>query len=414
MAGTPQVIIGGGHNAVSVGTVYLGMFGGVSTSTQGREAMAVCPHDTTLQNLKVNLTVAPGAGETYVFTVMKNNVAQSLAVTISNAETTGEDTSNTVDVTPGDYIEIRCVGSGGAAATYPSWSIEQDPDTEDDYWIGGCSQGSTGTAKVGSFYSHEGGGGSTVEERYLSPMPVAGTVKNLYVLMNADPGNFPDAYAYTVRRNFGSTSITCTIQADNVSGNDVVNTQAFSKGDLICMLVQPQNGPAVTPWYSFGVTVALDGADSGKSPMLGNTRGDPPSNAADEYSPAAGNKLGAWQAAESNLGQRVPDGTIKQLYVRAQTPPGVGTSHAFTVRIDGVDSNVVATLSDANQTANSAALNDSVSDGELLTIEADPTGAASTDDVGWGFAFEGSGGGGGAAEEGDIAAAHETLMAMVT
>ena len=385
MTGTVQQIVGGGQGAIGAGTYYTTPFGGHWTLTDNNLSGAIVPHSLTLQKFKVTLDTAPGAGKTRTFAIRRNNVTTGITLTISDAETSGEDVANTQACVAGDKIEIIQTDTGTPAGCTPRWTLEADPNTQDEYWIAGAFQPSPTVAKVGSLYTSEGGGGSTIEEQYLSPCPVAGTMKNLYVELNNDPGTAPDTYTFTFRKGFANTGLTCSIVADNKTGNDTVNTVAVSAGDLLCMGVAPANSPAVTPWAWFGMTLLLDGANTGQSPVLGSVQGDQPATGADEFYPPAGNEKNAWQAAESPNYCRVPDGTIKNLYVRVQVAPGAGKSSDFTLRVNGADSAVTVQLSDAEQTGNSGALEEAVVDGDYMSLESHPTGTPATDDIGWGF-----------------------------
>jgi len=66
-----------------------------------------------------------GAGESFVYTVIKNGVATSITVTISGAtERSDEDTTNTVAVDVGDRISVQVVNSAGGASTTHLASLE--------------------------------------------------------------------------------------------------------------------------------------------------------------------------------------------------------------------------------------------------------------------------------------------------
>lgn len=70
----------------------------------------------TIKNLYVHASTAPGASESYTITLRKNQSDTSLVATISNTDTTANDTSNTVTVTAGDKLTFSIVSSTSAAA----------------------------------------------------------------------------------------------------------------------------------------------------------------------------------------------------------------------------------------------------------------------------------------------------------
>lgn len=71
-----------------------------------------------LSNLFCESLVAPGAGETFTYTVMINGLASALTCQTAGAVLTlSNDIVNEVAVAPGDTISIRCTTSLNAAAT---------------------------------------------------------------------------------------------------------------------------------------------------------------------------------------------------------------------------------------------------------------------------------------------------------
>lgn len=85
----------------------------------------LCPRAGTLKNLICNAKGAPGDGESYIYTIRKNNADTELTVTISGAsDVKGLDTTHTVTVAVGDRITLECVVSGGAAAQRHQASVE--------------------------------------------------------------------------------------------------------------------------------------------------------------------------------------------------------------------------------------------------------------------------------------------------
>jgi len=71
----------------------------------------------TIKNLIVFTGVAPGAGESYVYTVRQNQADSAITCTISGAtDKTASDLVNTLTVAVGDIISIKLVVSNGAAA----------------------------------------------------------------------------------------------------------------------------------------------------------------------------------------------------------------------------------------------------------------------------------------------------------
>jgi hypothetical protein len=107
---------------------YVGGSGDASpsaTETDRRRYGAVTPY--TLKDLFVDLPVAPGAGKSWTFTVLKNGavVTGAPSVTIADADTTGSDTASAgILVEVGDQISLRCTPSGAPTDVDPaiSWT----------------------------------------------------------------------------------------------------------------------------------------------------------------------------------------------------------------------------------------------------------------------------------------------------
>jgi hypothetical protein len=77
-------------------------------------------------------------------------------------------------------------------------------------------------------------GSNASEALVQQPMPVAGTLKNFTIRLDAALSG-GTSIAYTVRRNGVATALTCTITTASaaVTCSDVTHTVAFAAGDLI-------------------------------------------------------------------------------------------------------------------------------------------------------------------------------------
>jgi hypothetical protein len=93
---------------------FLVYCGQTATETQAQEVM---PISGTLNRLFVDLVTAPGGAASRTFTLRLNGVATALAVTVSAATTTANNTSDTVSFVAGDLISIQHVATGGPAAS---------------------------------------------------------------------------------------------------------------------------------------------------------------------------------------------------------------------------------------------------------------------------------------------------------
>lgn len=71
----------------------------------------------TLTRLVVRATVAPGAGQSFTFTVRKNQADTSMVGTISETDQDVIVTTNQVSLAQNDLFAFKVVGSAGSAAS---------------------------------------------------------------------------------------------------------------------------------------------------------------------------------------------------------------------------------------------------------------------------------------------------------
>lgn len=84
-------------------------------------------------------------------------------------------------------------------------------------------------------------------------VPVAGVIKNLFVLSDGAP-TVGQTYTYTVRKNGVDQTVTATISGAAVSANDVTHNFAVAAGDSISVKLVTSAGAAVTS-HHFGLQV---------------------------------------------------------------------------------------------------------------------------------------------------------------
>jgi hypothetical protein len=79
-----------------------------SDPTQNRQYLAtLMPVAGVLNNFWFNVATAPNAEQPFTLTVMKNGVAQTLAVALSNPDKIVTDTTNSVTIAAGDLLSLR-------------------------------------------------------------------------------------------------------------------------------------------------------------------------------------------------------------------------------------------------------------------------------------------------------------------
>lgn len=110
-----------------------------------------------------------------------------------------------------------------------------------------------------------------------------------------------------------------------------------------------------------------------KSLLFGKTPGSPSQSAVNYTALTTGTS--AFGAAEANRQMVMPSaGSFNNLRVKFNTAPGVGKNYVITLRVNGVDSAITVTLSDANTTVADTTHSVSVVAGDLVNFTITPTG----------------------------------------
>jgi len=342
-------------------------------------AMVDCPMPTagTISGLKVKLDAAPGAGTSYVFTVMKNGEATDVTCAIADAATTAEDTAHSASFVAGDTVCLRCVPTGTPTARYVMWA---------SVFEGSVANESILLARVYYYgtnvYYHSLGDNvrSTTEAYVRNVIPTPGAIKKLYVLSPA-PGA-GKSRTFTLRKNGSSQTVTCTVADAATTANDTANSVSVAAGDVVSLTTTPTGTPADV-YLTWGLVFLAD--INGESVVLG-ANADLLDAAATEYVTLPGGN--PWDATEANRLVLSKACTLKKFYgALDDTPGGAGKSYAFTVRqnaaspANGLTFSIATDATTGNDTAHEIA----VADGDTLAIQSVPTGTPTARYLGWGL-----------------------------
>jgi len=200
-----------------------------------------------LRNLVVKANAAPGAGETFTYTVRVNGVPTALTTTISGAvQVDASDLVNVVLVDVGDRVTLQLVTSGAASARTHSaaFSLELNMVRQVydhvSWGIGGSTAAAGLTRFLSSLFKYTGTGAVLIAEtdnnsNYL--VVRKGTIKNLVVLANGAPGA-GESFVYTLRVNGAPTALTVTVSgAVNVTGMDTVNVVQVDPSNTVTLQI---------------------------------------------------------------------------------------------------------------------------------------------------------------------------------
>lgn len=340
----------------------------------------------TLSNLQIHLLA--GAGSTSrTWTVYKNGVATSLAVTLTSGQTTGSDTSNTVTVAAGDLIRLQRTSTGSAGDTADMLvrtHFEATAAKTTIYAFGTGGDGALPRFSTGYTSVIAGGqGDGTTEALQSSLCSAAGDFTALTIKLTGAPGA-GRSFVFTLMLNgvaqdgtIGTPDTRITI-ADAATSGSSAFTLPVAQLDLISLRVVPSGSPASVGYNgSLAFVANTDGqrhvSMNSADPLTGGTT-------TEYHWPNAGTFQTpyVWGATESGRTQRGASTTLtlSSLYARLNADPGSGKSFTFTLRKNGADTAQTITLDSANWSGASAvAASVDIEDGDTWAIAAVPSGS---------------------------------------
>jgi hypothetical protein len=134
--GSPPMLFAGTTSGLIVngtGTDYampMGFSASSSTDVLNGTTRMIVAKTGTVRNLYVGVPTAVGTGNSRVFTLLKNGIAQSVTCTISgNVNKTANDITNSFSVSAGDEISIQIAGTkggGNLSSSTAGWGFEID------------------------------------------------------------------------------------------------------------------------------------------------------------------------------------------------------------------------------------------------------------------------------------------------
>jgi hypothetical protein len=257
------LLMGAATAASTTVTNYGPLTGGTNSSsawnaTEANESIPAAAAGT-ISNLSIKLSSAPAAGKSLAFTLMKNGVATSLTATVSDAATTGTDSSHVVTVALGDTLSWQVVPSGTPTIATIGVGAQFNPSTvgETFFGMGGVAAPSTSATNYEQGLGIGNNGWNSTET--LRQMEVgAQTLRRIYAVLVTAPAAGKSRTA-TVRQNAGATSITATISDAATTGNGSTDT-TFAQGDKFAIQTTPSGTPTATAGFHTAVAGFLDPA----------------------------------------------------------------------------------------------------------------------------------------------------------
>ena len=113
MATSVQILSGKILNYSTTAARYCALDTGGNAQVSEAYSAGIVAKAGTLKNLRINISAAPGAGDSFIYTVYKNGSSTALTVTIADTNTTGYDDVHEVAVVAGT---VGGTADGGGTA----------------------------------------------------------------------------------------------------------------------------------------------------------------------------------------------------------------------------------------------------------------------------------------------------------
>lgn len=391
-----QVIFGGSsHNFYTLNEYddsYNSLVGGAAWQAIEFWARKVVSTAGKIKNLRVKLEWAPGAGTSWVFTLLLNGAPTALTFTIADAATSGANMVNEIDVVAGDTVSLKCHPTGAfppwPAGGNATWTSVFEGSTEKESLILGGTYADELSKTVTEYTQVMGAGSeaclSNVENDFRQVCPTAGTIKKLYVEMDGAPGG-DGSYRFTLRKGGVSQTLTVTITDPATTGNDVINSFAVAAGDILTMMIEPLDTPAWEQNANWGMTFLAD-TDKESIVMAGTYDNLNPD--ATEYAALQASTIDVWIGDESQSYHGGQVCTLKKLYILLSAAPGDGKSYTFTLRkgdamADGTLT--VTIIGAAVVTGNDVIHTDAIANDDYVDLKCVPANTPNAADAYWGL-----------------------------
>jgi hypothetical protein len=247
--------------------------------------------------------------------------------------------------------------AGGAYTHPPTGSVSYNAIQGADTWLGV---------------------GGTLDRNLV---PLTGTLKELRVRCTVAPGA-GKSWNLRLMKNNVVQALQVTIANLDTTGYDGVNTVNIAQGDTVMMRLSPSGLPAAT-FIQF--TLVFETATAGGNMVFGFQPSGPVANPG--YMPVMCG-MSAPSANESAHKEVIPtDGTLRTLYVKTGGAIPGGMTVTWTLRVNGADTTLTATVPGGGQTANDLVHTVPVVAGDVVTMKVTCTGGTYTGWVFHGLAF---------------------------
>lgn len=376
-----------GHTAsagATSGNNFFDVLSSSGTNTTEANRRMVASSAGTIIRMMACISVDPnnGAGtQSVTFAARINGATTSTSCTISEGDTDlCCDTETTSTYSAGQTIAgIQTAANTPVAFNFWGWTMAVDNTNNKTIYNGSTESSalSNSATQYGTFAASNGT--NATENLEQVPMPFAGNVVALYVLLIDSPDNGAGTQSYTfkVYKNGSATGgNTCAISETATTCNDTSTSLSFNAGDTLSWEYVPANTPtARRANVSIAVTNSVGGfALFGGQPGTGSTNFD---GTTTMYHPVQGPFT--WNATETNRQQISSQIQLWSLYADLNTAPdnGAGTqTYTLTARDDAAATGCSCVVSEANVNCNDTCNPDDVLVNSKTALESVPAGTA--------------------------------------
>ena len=348
----------------------------------------VAPANGTIGILGYYVQSGPGAGEFFKLYVDVNDVDSTDFALIEDVDTYDSQTFVTV-VVAGNKLNVKATESDTSIARKCSWSLGWEGTTSGQAIMGhlSCRPLADVAPLTGTWhYSPIGSSLTTVHSTAALYAPFAGTIKSFYILI--DKSNLFDgsgSMTFSIYKN-GAEEASAQVVFDETdnSGNVTGLSVAISAGDTITYTATAAGTITDVKKGTLMMSVMYEPATDGESWIGGGTE-TAISSASTLYF-AMNQVEGTTTGDTVEVDRQVISGgdfSLKDFRVNLGTAPGVGKSRTFRVRKDGVNTDIVVTISDASTSGVDSTNTATFAEGSLFSISETPSGTPANSTMRW-------------------------------
>jgi hypothetical protein len=299
---------------------------------------ALMPTTGTFSSLCVNLTAAPGAGASWIWSLYKNGADQAVTVTISGSETQACDSVDTTGFLPGDLVALHVTPSASPAPAdaHASWYIVQTPAVPGETILFASHPTSS------SYYFALGANGSGVpsETEATTIIPTAGTITK-YIAEYVGPSA---PVSSTVDQNESPTSLSASTPTSGTFVEQTGNL-SVSTGDVFDVYETGLSSSS-----AFYASMVFVPSVPGQF-VIPSYRNAETQNSATTYFSLTGRSGDAFQPNVSLTQEIGGSMQIQSLFTQTTVAPGSGAEWTYTLSDNDANTSLNATTSGTNFTS---------------------------------------------------------------